>query len=201
MVKPNFGYTLVEMMIVLGIVAFLSTMALFANRSFAHGQAVKKEQQKFLAELRSVQAGVNSGVDGVPFGVVRVKSNNGRFVYEIGSKFETDEYTEWKATEMPEEISIDLGNSPVGAPVYICFANQNFLATHPEGFSNDLRCGNRDCYEGGGDYFACADGERVGVGGASGELTFTFKHTQSDYSPSVVIAGKGIDVTRMYETQ
>lgn len=113
MVTKNFGYTLVELMVVLAILGVLSVMALYANRSFTYGQAVRNAQLKLLSDLRGTQTGVNSGALGKSVQVVSIPVN--------GSTYTVDSRT----VTLPTGVTF---LNP--AAKTICFVNVNYTTPY-----------------------------------------------------------------------
>lgn len=61
------GYTLVELVVVLGIVAFMGALSMYGFASQNKDQRVIAAQREMVVNLRSIQTKVDSGVDGTNF--------------------------------------------------------------------------------------------------------------------------------------
>lgn len=97
--RRNFGYTLIEVMIVLAVIGVLTLIALFGISAYKQGDAVSVAQREFLSNLRATQNKVDNGADGLSVWPVSLAS-------------------------YPLPAGVTMTN-PLGAAVTVCFANRN----------------------------------------------------------------------------
>lgn len=164
------GYTLIEMLVVIGIMGMVSALALYGIRAFDKNQLVVNAQRDFLTDLRSISNRVASGSDGSNFKNVTILSATSYTVDGVNKN-------------LPLGIQF---SSPTSFPLSFCFANPN-LKTFTDG-----QCGA--CL--GGSFFACRQPGAVLV--SSGVITVILTNSQLTYLKSVRIEGSGMNISRIY---
>lgn len=96
------------------MIGVLSVMALYANRSFTYGQAVRNAQLKLLSDLRGTQTGVNSGALGKSIQLVVIPANG--FAYTVDDRI----------VNLPTGVTFS--STPATT---ICFVNVNYTVSYP----------------------------------------------------------------------
>ncbi len=178
------GHTLIELIITLAVMAFVSGIVFQGLRSFYNGSVISLASKQYLSDLRSLANKVNYGANGVSLKTVNVVSNTQSYSLDSGA-----------ATVDLSKQRVTITTVPAGN-ITLCFANPNLLnsPTHPNGFQAG-ECGG--C--GIGKYFACNDNgathTQIGLGGA-GQVTFTF--SGSGPPSTIIVEGNGNNITRMY---
>ena len=88
MERKNFGYTLIELMVVLEIMGFIAAVAFYGLRSYNNAQQVINAQKDFVNLLRATQNKVTNGADGlstqsvnIPAGTIIVPSSETRVCF------------------------------------------------------------------------------------------------------------------------
>ncbi len=176
------GYTLIELMVVISVIAILTVIIFSANRSFVYGQAIKKAQLDLLSDLRSLQTGVYSGSNGDPYKVIHIASTGKTY----------DILTGFNGSGFPTPKTKSILNSAVVSPtgLYVCIVNPNYVDSHPGGFDNLHKCGG--CSSG-SDYYACNGTSKI-----SSNLVLEFTHPLSPIKKHIYIDGNGITINRIY---
>lgn len=95
--KQYFGYTLVEMLVVIAIMSFIAVLSLYGMKSQDKTHFLNSAQKDFLNTLRSTQNKVNTGANGLAVRTVRV----------------------------PTDIILPTGVSITSPSADICFVNSN----------------------------------------------------------------------------
>lgn len=187
MVTKNFGYTLVELMVVLAVIGVLSILMFYGVSSFQNGQAVKNAQLKFVSDLSLLQTKVNSGADGHLFKEVEL--------IEEANSYKID----GEDVNLPKDVKILFPDSNY-QKLWLCFANPNFLNSYSKGYLSSGPqniCGKNVCARGSvGIYFACRQG-----GGRpeidSGTITVRFSNTSGELNKDVTVDGSGMNINNI----
>lgn len=74
MERKNFGYTLIELMVILAIMGFIAAVAFYGLRSYDNSQQVINAQKDFVNLLRATQNKVTNGADGDNYKSVNTSS-------------------------------------------------------------------------------------------------------------------------------
>ena len=174
---PQFqiGYTLVELMVALGIMGFIAAIALYSVRSFNDAQVVVNAQKDFVSNLRAVQNKVDNGADSSNYKVLDVANNQPSYVLDSVT------------VTLPAGVKV---YTVFGERLYVCLANPNVLATYPACYAAGPGPGQLGkCGQCTGKIFACHGLTPI----SSGNRIVTF--TKGSFSKQVVINGSGMRVT------
>lgn len=165
------GYTLVEMMVTMAVIAVISVTAFYGFRSYNRDQQVINAERLFLSNLRAVQNEVNNGARGSSVITVYVPASGPS--YQVNGT----------SVSLPPGIAV---SNSLGSNLYLCFVNRNLAS-----FSAINPCG--PCNTGSGYY--C-----IGTAAYSSPSTISFNFTDSS-SPitrTVGLDGNGTNINRTY---
>jgi prepilin-type N-terminal cleavage/methylation domain-containing protein len=181
MVRASSGYTLVELLVTLGVISFIAAMTLFGLSQYNNGQQVLDVRREFVANIRGVQNKVNNGADGSQYKVVSVLAGN---QYNLAGTVIT----------LPANITVSPTN------IYLCFINPKVpaLASGLCGTGTCASPGNA-CTFAGADraFFACSSGCLVGYSPVTDHLDVTFSN--GTVNKVVTIEGSATNINRIYE--
>lgn len=183
------GYTLVEVVIVLGIIAFMGAMTIYGFSNQNNDQRVVAAQREIIVNLRSIQTKVNSGVDGKNVQTVRFDNGNGFYcINDLVTGCPT-------GTKINLTAGVTLSVGPT--PVVIYFSHQAYTGH----LAN--QCGsNVDKAT----FFACS-----GIGAAANKcdgtvtcttvpaISTTAKIGFTGSTRTVTVEGVGMRINRIYE--
>lgn len=129
MVRSSVGYTLIELMVTLGVMSFIAAITLYGLGQYNNGQQLVDVRREFVSNLRGVQNKVNNGADGSQYKIVSILAGN---QYNLAGTI----------ISLPATITISPNN------IYICFANPKLTS-----FTAN-QCGNCPA----GSFFICQAG-------------------------------------------
>lgn len=193
------GYTIVELMIVIGIMAVISTVAFYGLKSNNDRQAVVNAQLEFVSNLRSIVNGVNAGNNnGMHNKILWINTSAGlNTSYKLYDNNGTPPQNILETFPLPSNIILKLQN--ITQPqMYICIPNPSITTyNNVPGNTNPLDSYCPKC--GAGTYFAClTNGLSVNNQITNSTVTVRF---QSSTNPliykDVDIEGVGMTITRI----
>lgn len=188
----SLGYTLIELVIVLAIIAGISVLSVYGLASQNSKQLVTNAQLEFVSNLRSVINGVDQGINGQNFEYLLL--TNGTNSYALNSSSGTTTRT---FSMLQSKVYLCIVDPPSSQNIAICAANPN-LSSYPNG-ATCSSCAS-------GSYFAC---QSTGAGyapiGNAGPDTITVRFSQNSnclaagnvYHKDVVIEGSGMQISRV----
>ena len=187
MVRQIFGYTLLELMVVLGIIGIIAVMVFYGIKSFGQGQAVLDAQRGFVNNLRGMQNQINNGADGES--VKRADLDNSL----PGSYSLQTTGDNYLTVNLPSGVALSYDSVLYPGPISICFSNPNLSV-----FDNAHFCGSstsNPCKSGVG-YLCDRSGTPTAKSPASGSISINF--TQGLIVKKVVVEGSGMQINRIY---
>lgn len=174
-INKTSGYSIVELMVVLAVIAAVGTMAFFGVRSFNSSQTISNVQKEFVTNLRTVQNRVDSGD----------VLSGGKVVQEITIPANGSSYT-INGRTVSLQNGVTISNS-TGVAVTVCFPDRNLLA-YDNIIPSIHACAS--CVSGIG--FICR-----GSSASSSPITVTFRSGSSTSNQTVTINGAGMRVTEI----
>lgn len=197
MVARNFGYTLLELVITLGIIGVVAVIIFFGIGSFNKNQSLVNAQQEFVSNLRSAQNRVLTGADAATIMAVSFPVPSGSPPVISSYSVANAASNTTTAVNLPTGVSMTLSlveadqtRTAVTGALTVCFVNRN-LATYDGSAYNGFyahECGS--CATGNG--FACQDG--IIVLQKAVEAVFS----QGSAQNKVEIEGTGMYIDRVY---
>ena len=181
--KIKVGYTIVEFLVVLGVIGAIATISFFALGSFDKSEKVRAESKKLLSIINTLQNKAVNGAGGLSRWQISFStgSNNTSYNYGGSSEFENQ-------VNLPKGVYYKHSYITPGYIYYVCFAHPSLTK-----FSAG-QCG--PCPE--SVFWACPTAfPYMPVSGGSAEITFSDGAGQ--YKKTIVIEGSGMRVTRAYE--
>lgn len=183
------GYTIIEFLVVLGVIGFIAVMSFYALSSFDSSEKVRAASKKFVSDLRTLQNQAINGVRGANFWKVSLKtgtstSNTSYSIYREGT-LEAN-------INLPQGVYYTHSFITPGTNQHICFANPNLT------IFGDGQCGGCSA----GTFFACNTTINPPCNYcpvSSGTTTVTFRSTSGGAQKTVVIEGSNMAITRIYE--
>lgn len=178
----SLGFTILEMLVVLGVGSILVVMGITGTKSFKSGQIVNGVAKEFLANARVVQTKMANGADGLVVMSVDVAAS--------GTSYTITKYlaTGTSVTTVNLPSGVTISQTADSTKVYFCFVNP-YLTTLGTGA---YQCGT--CTAGAG-YFCRGSTNSYS---ATTPVEITFTQTGGGYSKKVIFEGAGISVSRVY---
>lgn len=193
MVRQAVGFTIIELMVVLGVIALISAIALYGLSQYNSTQPLDNAQKEFVTKLRSLQNQVVNGSDGVSVkSVVLPPSSNctvNSCSYTVVNSYLSSTYVT-TAVSLPK--GVQFANLAVN-PTAICLSNPNltnFSAGQPCVTDAGLK---RGCTS--GRAFVCDDGTTPSINVTS---PFEVVFSQGAAQRKVILEGSGMRINRIY---
>lgn len=186
------GFTLVEMVAVLGIISIVSGMALFGLSQYNNTQPLFNAQKELLTNLRSVQNQVVNGSEGVSVKSVILDGASPTSYTIVNSYLGASLST--TQVNLPSNVSF-FGLSGV---VAICFSNPNLTSFGSDqkcvySISSGGSCNNSNLQNKMG--YVCAAGTPPV---SSSPASFTITLAQGSSQKKVILEGSGMKINRIY---
>lgn len=184
----NRGFTLIELMVVLGVTTIVAMMAFFGIKSLGNSQSVTNAQLELISNLRSLQTQVYNGASGLNDQYILLQNNQSSYSVYDGSN------TLLRTVSLPAKVQLPAGYWPLLA---VCIPNPNL-----SNYTNAVG-GNSNCYHcGSGSYFACNTDDLTNFTkiGSSGLTTVQISLISGSITKYVNIEGNGMTINRIFKS-
>jgi len=193
------GFTLIEMMVVLGVISIIAMVAFYGLSQYNNTQPLFNAQKEFLTALRALQNQVNNGSDGVSVKSLIFNKNTPSSYTIVNSYITTASNPSYSVTtiNLPSGVTLySVGGTLLPSltnPTAICLSNPNLF-----NFDTNQICvtdvtAKRGCASGVG--FTCTDGTTPSVNSIS---PFEIVLNQGAAQKKVVLEGSGMKINRIY---
>lgn len=193
MVRQIAGFTIIELMVVLGVIGIISVLAFYGLSQSNNTQPLDNAQKEFVTTLRSLQNQVVNGSDGVSVKSVILPPSPSCTVnscsYTVVNSYLSSTYM---TTVVSLPKGVQFANLAVN-PTAICLSNPNltnFSAGQPCATDASLK---RGCTS--GQAFACNDGTTPSINVTS---PFEVVFSQGAARRKVILEGSGMKINRIY---
>lgn len=185
MVKiSSFGYSLVELVVVLGVLGLVTIMAFWGMKSFNNSQLVPNAQKELLSTMRSLQTQAYNGARGLNNQYIRFQDNQNTYSVWDNSDVLI------RTVTLPAKISLQSVPAQTGwTRLDICFSNPNLSSFTGSGTYKCSGCTTA------GSYYACR--QTLGIYYPV-STPVTIRLTDGTSNKDIKIDGSGTMINRIY---
>lgn len=195
MVRKIAGFTIIELIVVIGVIGLVGTIVLYGLSQYNNTQPLTNAQREFVTTLRSVQNQVINGADGVSVKSIILNPANCSATscfYRIVNSY-LGASLSYSTVYLPRGVQFS-----VASHLAICFSHPNLAS-----FSTSQKCvynvsTGESCNGSGATnltgYICTAGTPSV----ASSPASFTVTFTQGSAQGKVILEGSGMKINRIY---